>query len=258
MFIIVCFICVLVVYGSCHTSFRHYNPRHALWIGCPEGTDAMRGQLENVIKTSFRDYTYIKNATSMCELVSKRLAYRGIVISVAQCVDSKIESEFGSTLIELYSKFKFVNPGLLSSTTARFARQQMLCKSMCDVEKLFRGSVREWVRANVPIIRFEDCYYGWGFNLVVRKGGGFQKAACYSLKSFDPNATNWNFEIFEEDMEPCFDCLEKIVLRHEEVSKAAKNHAMYSGRLIVAVSRVWAGQMAAILSKNASIIRLTD
>lgn len=221
-----------------------------------EGHGAANRLLERVIRTSFRDYIYIKNVTSMCDLVSKRLGRRGIQISVDNCVNSEIESQFGKTLAELYSNFELVVPGLLTLSKGRLARQETQCYRQCDwdFDILFRKTVHQWMLREVPIIQFEQCYYG---NLIgtITKNGQKVKKICYALKSFDPNTTNWNFPL--GDIEQCFDCLDQIVLRFGEVVTISQNYALSAGALIIDISKVWQEQMAEILSKNASVIRLT-
>jgi hypothetical protein len=70
MYCIVLLSCLLAMcFANCKTRFRHYHPRHAVWIGCETETEAGREMVEQVIRSTVRDYTYIRKVDIMCDFL---------------------------------------------------------------------------------------------------------------------------------------------------------------------------------------------
>jgi len=235
--------------GNCETSFR-YHPRHALWIGCGTDNEKGRQMLEDIIYSTIRDYTYIRNATVMCELIKNRLSYRGIVIpTVEMCTNATIVSEYGSTLSDLYSKFEYLDYNMMIQRENDLERNQILCDSLCNVEDIFGFGLKFWLKENIPPLKMPSCVWGKN-NLEVDSG------ECKPFSDFNPNTTNWNWTI--SNFDECIECLGWNDVFYVRAVLTLQNQAIYHGMLIPEIVSVWRYQMPKILSYVAHMLKLTD
>jgi len=241
--------CLSYCSGKCETSFR-YHPRHAIWIGCETDTEKGRQMLEDIIYSTVRDYTYIRNASVMCEIVINRLSYRGIVIpSLEQCTNATITSEYGSTLSDLYSKFSYLDYNMMIKRENDLERNQLLCHSYCNVEDIFGLGLKYWIRENIPQLEMPPCVWGKD-NLEINYG-----KECEPFSDFNPNTTNWDWQI--SDFEDCISCLEWTDVLYVRAILTLQNQGIYHGLLIPEIVSVWRYQMPKILSYVAHMLKLT-
>jgi hypothetical protein len=261
---VVLFIYLLVgCFASCKTRFRHYHPRHAVWIGCETETEAGREMIEQVVRSTVRDYTYIRQVEIMCNLVLTRLSFRGIIIpNKTSCTNATIESNFSSTLSELYNNFYYLEHNVATKSEKELERNQLLCSRRCNVDDLLGPTTDLWIRQHAPDLSFPDCVYKkWsfddGFTLKLDNEGWSKK--CEPLRDFNPNTTDWNFTLVPSARwERCLECLEEterlLFIAQDIYIKQGRMHAL----LIPEISGIWRNQMPYILSKAAKMLKLTD
>jgi hypothetical protein len=217
--------------------------------------------LSEIISTSVRDYTYVRDVDKMCDIVLNRLSYRGIVFpNVTSCTDAAIESEFGTTLRELYSNFAFVNNNILVEAEANLSRNQERCHQICNIVTLFEYDPFDWLVEKIPILKIPACVYGrWsmedGFNLKYDKYN-MMISDCDPLPDFDPTTFNWNWTLPIPSSNGCLTCLYDTEIYLATGMLTGGKQDRMNTLLIPEISIIWRDQMPVILSRVARILTL--
>ena len=111
---------------------------------------------ESVIPNS---YIRIKNAESLCDLITSRLAYYGIKLDIKQdCLDAQITSKYGNTIQELYSKFNQTDSNILKTENINARRTRKDCVMKCPIEQLLGTYIEKWVNSQIPNIKINTCF----------------------------------------------------------------------------------------------------
>jgi hypothetical protein len=262
---------------SCETSFNHH-PNHAIWIGCKDETPADRERnrllLKNIIYSKIRDYTFLHDIESMCELVINRLTYNGIVIpNKEDCTNASIQSRFGSTIRDLYANFNYIDNDPMIARENDLDRNRIECQQICNFEQLFANDIEFWFEKYVPPkFVVPPCVYSlMGKDTSTHPSGKDAPGTypsgsespyfikkCEPFKDFNPNTTDWDFEskMTFNRYDPCLECLEWDDIYLVRASMVLYFAAQVNALLIPEITRVWRHQMPEILTNVSVMITL--
>ena len=144
-----------------------------------------------LIQSNIYDHNHLESAAEICQVILARLSHRGIFIhSNEDCVHTQIESEFGSTIEELYRNYERIGPQFLKKAQATAAGQRAQVGDFCKWQLLFKHGLEEWTWENVPDLPINECYDKQIFhntrnNCTVIDTSTFPWFGSFALEPFD-------------------------------------------------------------------------
>ena len=197
------------------------------------------------IRESIHDHSHIQNITSLCEVIRERLLKHGVVMSsISGCESESVDSEYGSTLSEVYSNFARIDPKFLREKEYDVVASRYNVSKWCAPEMFFPFGVDKWALKNVPELSFEFCY----IDPHVRT----RAPDCIPFKN--DTVTTGDFSI--EPTEPCEYSLELLNTRHLLVEEEHILQRNLPVLLPMDIASIWRHQMPEKLMASAHVIEL--
>jgi len=184
---------------------------------------------ESVIPDS---YVRIKNAESLCDLITSRLAYYGIELkNKKDCLDAQITSKYGNTIQQLYSKFNATDSNILKTENIRVKRKRKECVVKCPIEQLLGTYIEKWVHNQIPMIKTNTCFKN-------------------KVKDCEPieNMTLGDFQV--EPFDECYNCFDEYELVAQEYYFFYVEFKNLEANLNREIVLVWRFQMPGILAQK--------
>lgn len=168
----------------------------------------------------------------MCHVVLERLKYSGVFFkSPSMCTNATIDSEYGTTLRELYEQYEKLDNKQLKIHFVNLHMHASECKQTCQYLLLFDGSIQKWVDKNTPELIADKCYpYPYPLS---------EKMTCLPFV----NITVGGFELNHRAYDPCLQCLDKYDQKVDEYNKFRRDFIQFPAILSREVAVVWRLQM---------------
>lgn len=185
-------------------------------------------RVETVVRSSLYWHSYIHDVDAICDIVTRRLAYRGVFLSrTASCGDAVVDSELGMTLRDLYSNYEHMDESAVVQ-----AQHRLMAIRAAVVKYCSRGfKVVRAVDKVFPPLEYSECY--------VKKFIPDGNSTCLPLQT--PYIGNTN--ITDLNMDLCIRHLEHLDAQHQHFLLAEHNYARLPSELATEISRVWKEQM---------------
>lgn len=205
--------------------------------------NAVNMRLVSRIKDCVHSHAYLPDVDAMCHVVLERLKYKGIFFTGPNlCTNAAIQSEYGSTLTELYNQYERLDSKQLKMHLANIRSKSFECIKQCEYTLLFDGSIEDWVDKNAPIPVPDECYPN-----PVR----FPHAVLQECIPFK-NITVGDFELNHEAFEGCLQCLHHYDQLAEDYNEFRLDFIRFPAILTREIALVWRHQMPLALAKVAS------
>jgi len=202
----------------------------------------VKSDIVDVIRDNLHDYTQFTTAASMCGITSERLFKHGIQLhSVSECISSPIDSEYGSTLLELYQNFERLDSRFLKSAEEDSFVARLAVSEYCNFEMMFKRGLVVWSQYNAPPLPISHCFHIKSFtgNCTVLEPSG-KLYGDFILESFDQ----------------CLAALEDISMKRWAVRALYVESLTLPTLLNMEISKVWRYQMPERLKSISSWIML--
>lgn len=196
---------------------------------------AALSRVETVIRSSLYWHSYIRDVDAICDIVTHRLAYRGVFLSTtASCADAVVDSELGMTLRDLYSNYEHMDESPVLQARHRLTAIRAKVVKYCSRGfKMVRSAVKAF-----PPLDYSECY--------VKKFIPNDNSTCLPLQTPYVGKTN----IRDLNMELCIHHLEHLEAQHQHVLLVQHNYASLPSKLATEISKVWKTQMPHWLLNN--------
>ena len=197
------------------------------------------------IRESVHDHSHIQNITSLCEVIRERLLKHGVVMSsISDCESESVDSEYGSTLSEVYSNFARIDPKYLREKEYDVVTSRYNVSKWCAIDMFFPFGIDKWALKNVPTLTFEKCF--------TDPYARTRPSDCIPLKN--ETTTSGDFSI--ASTEPCEYSLELLNKRHLLVEEEHILQRNLPVLLPMDIATIWRYQMPEKLMASAHVIEL--
>lgn len=197
------------------------------------------------IRESVHDHSHIQNVTSLCEVIRERLLKHGVVIySISDCESESVDSDYGSTLADVYSNFARIDPHFLRNKEYDVVEARYNVSKWCTPEMFFPFGVVQWAIKNVPELAFEFCY----IDPYVRE----RAPGCIPFK----NETVTTGDFATEPTEPCEYSLKLLNAKHLLVEEEHILQSNLPVLLPMDISKIWRYQMPEKLLAASHVIEI--
>ena len=202
--------------------------------------------IRQVIADNVHGHSQLRNGTAMCTVIKHRLSKRGIMIpSVAECLAVEINSEYGATLLEVYSMFDRAAPHFLKKQQDVEYEDRMQVKYECNIEFMFHRGIVQWSIQNAPDVILDGCYTN---AMLYRETPTNCTVISNSSKLYD------NFQTLPFDK--CLDALERLGAQRMIVREEHKLQRELPVTIGMEVAKIWRYQMPSKIESISKIIEL--
>jgi hypothetical protein len=204
-------------------------------------TSAVNMLLVSRIKDCVHSHAYLPDVDAMCHVVLERLKHKGIFFdSPSLCTNATIQSEYGTTLSEVYAQYERFDTNKLKTHFASI--RSFKCTTECQYTLLFDSSIERWVDKHAPIPIPDDCYPN-----PVRYHNSVLEV-CVPFK----NITVGDFKLNRESFDNCLQCLQHYDQLIEDYNKFRTEFIQFPATLTREIAQVWRHQMPEALANVAS------
>ena len=194
------------------------------------------GRYKSVIQTiadNVHDHSILNNGTAMCKVIKHRLSKKGIMIpTISDCLGVPIVSDYGETLLDVYSMFDRAAPHYLKKQQDVEYEKRIDVKFECKIEFMFHRGILQWAIDNAPDITFDECYTD---ALVYRE----HPTNCTAMN----NNTNLYYDFETLPFDKCIDALDALGAQRLNVRVEHKIQRELPVTLQMEVAKIWRYQM---------------
>lgn len=185
-----------------------------------------------IIKTNIYEYSEIESVEEICEIILDRLRKNNIFIdSIDKCTNIQVESEFGSTLADVYKNYNRIAPRFLKQAEDNADAKRTQIDQFCDLELLFKRGLKVWALDNVPDLPINECYK----DQLIRS----RQSNCTILDETVP----WYYDFELQPFDLCIHSLEETVAKRLIVRDVEEEQRTLPIRLDMDISNIWHYQM---------------
>jgi len=199
-----------------------------------------------VITDNVQGHSQLRNGTAMCTIIKHRLSKKGIFFaSVAECLAVEIDSEYGSTLLEVYSMFDRAEAHFLKKQQDVEYEDRMQVKHECNLEFMFHRGIVQWSMENAPDIVLGGCYT----NAML-----YRETPTNCTVINNSSKLHSDFQTLPFDL--CLTALEKLSAQRMKVREEHRLQRELPVTVGMEVAKIWRYQMPSKLESISKIIEL--